>query len=353
MAERVRAGPVEAVRPAGLSSAVMTKRFARCGASALSVLPVPPVLSVRPVLPVLCVVCVLSVSAAIPPVLAAAEPVSAPKTAGPTMAEVLAAAAPSDWRPLDPENTLYVTLPTGRVVIELAPEFAPRHVANIKALVREGYFDGLSIIRAQDNYVVQWGDPDDAQPRPVKTAERALAPEFTRPAKGLAFVPLPDRDTYARETGFVSGFPAARDGKSGAAWLTHCYGMVGVARDVGADTGSGTGLYVVIGHAPRHLDRNITLVGRVVRGMQWLSALPRGTGNLGFYETPEQHVPLTSIRVAADLPAAERAPLELLRTDTHTFAALVASRRHRREEWYKVPAGKIDVCNVPLPVREK
>src|ERR1700754_5053138 len=82
--------------------------------------------------------------------------------AGKTMADVLAAAKPSDWRTLDPENTLYMELAGGRVVIELAPEFAPQHVANVRTLVRGKYFDGLSIMRSQDNFVVQWGDPAEA-----------------------------------------------------------------------------------------------------------------------------------------------------------------------------------------------
>src|SRR5581483_7807517 len=105
--------------------------------------------------------------------------------------------------------------------------------------------------------------------------------------------------------------------------------------------------------APRHLDRNVTLVGRVIQGMELLSSLPRGTGPLGFYEKAEQRVPIKSIRVASDVPAAERTELEVMRTDTPAFAAYVESRRNRREEWFKVPAGHVDVCNVPVPVRPK
>jgi peptidylprolyl isomerase len=151
--------------------------------------------------------------------------------------------------------------------------------------------------------------------------------------------------------GFSGGFPAARDPRSGQAWLAHCYAMVGAGRGNEPESGNGTELYVVIGHAPRQLDRNIALVGRVVQGMELLSVLPRGTGSLGFYEQPSQHVPITSVRVAADVPEAEHSRLEVLRTDTATFAALVEARRNRRDDWYKVPAGYIDLCNVPLPVR--
>jgi peptidylprolyl isomerase len=274
--------------------------------------------------------------------LAAAKPL--------TTAEVLAQSAPSDWRALDPQRTLYLELPAGRVIIELAPEFAPKHVENIVALVREGYFDGLAVMRVQDNYVVQWGDADNK--RAIRTAKKTLNAEFDRPAKGLAFTPLPDPDTYAGEVGFSNGFAAARDSATGTAWLAHCYGAVGAGRDTAADSGGGTELYAVIGHSPRHLDRNVTLVGRVVKGIELFSVLPRGTGNLGFYEKPEQRVPLRSIRVAADVPEAERTPLEVFRTDTRAFTAFVAARRTRTDDWFKYKVGRVELCNVPIPVRE-
>jgi peptidylprolyl isomerase len=271
------------------------------------------------------------------------------------MADVLATSKPSDWRMLDPENTLYLDLAAGRVVIELAPAFAPLHAKNIKALAHEHYFDGLAILRVQDNFVTQWGDPDADKParaRSLGSASKTLAPEFERAfANDLPFTVLPDGDVYAPEVGFSNGMPAARDPKSGKAWLAHCYGMVGAGRDVAVDSGPGTELYVVIGHAPRQLDRNIAVVGRVVQGMELLAALPRGTGPLGFYDKPGQQLPIKSVRLAADVPAAERTNLEVLRTDTATFADLVESRRNRRDDWYKVPAGKIDLCNVPIPVR--
>lgn len=267
-----------------------------------------------------------------------------------TMTEVLAAATSADWRPLDPERTLYIELPNGRVVVELAPQFAPSHVENVRALARERYYDGLPITRSQDNFVVQWSDPTGK--KPVGKASRTLPPEFTRPAAGLAFTPLPDPDTYAPQTGFVEGFPVARDSVTGAAWLVHCYGMIGAGRENAADSGGGPELYVVTGHAPRQLDRNVTLFGRVVQGMELLSSLPRGAGAMGYYEKPEQYTTIRAIRLAADVPAAQRTQLEVLRTDTRTFADLIESHRNRRDEWYKVAAGRIDICNVPLPVRE-
>ena len=287
----------------------------------------------------------------------AAVAADAPAPAKPlTMQQVLDASKPADWRPLDPAHTLYLDLAAGRVVIELAPEFAPRHAANIEALAREHYFDGLAILRSQDNFVVQWGDPDAGEKgkeRPIAHAQRTLKAEFTAPwsDEKMVWTSLPDGDVYANEVGFVRSMPAARETRSRKAWLTHCYGAVGVGRDTDADSGCGTELYVVIGQAPRQLDRNITVVGRVVQRMELLSTLPRGTGALGFYEKPEQRVPIKAVRVAADVPAAERTNLEVLRSDTPTFTALVESRRNRRDEWYKVPAGKIELCNVPIPVR--
>ena len=283
----------------------------------------------------------------------AAEPDAKPapyKSAG----EILDASPAADWRAVDPENTLYLELPAGRVVMELAPGFVPLHAANIKTLVREKYFDGLAVIRSQDNYVVQWGDAeeDEAKARPLGSAKASFDPEFSVPVSAATpFNRLPDGDVYAPQVGFGDGFPAARDAEGARTWLTHCYGAVGVARGNEPEGGNGSGLYVIIGHAPRHLDRNVTVVGRVLQGMELLSTLPRGTGPLGFYEKAEQRVPIRAIRVAADVPAAERTPLQVLRTDSPTFEALTESRRNRRDPWTVTPAGAIGLCNVQIPVR--
>lgn len=271
-----------------------------------------------------------------------------------TMQDILAASRPSDWRALDPANTLYLELDTGRVVLELAPAFAPEHVANIRTLARERYWDGLDIYRSHDNFVVQFGDPteDEAERKPIGEATAHLPAEFDRPAAGVPFTMLPDVDGWAPQVGFSEGFPVARDPAEGRAWLAHCYGALGAGRGMAADSSNGTELYVVTGQSPRQLDRNITLVGRVVDGIERLSALPRGTGPLGFQEDPADYVPIRSVRLAADVPPAERSDLQVLRTDTPLFTELVESRRNRRDDWYLRPAGHIDLCNVPVPVRE-
>jgi peptidylprolyl isomerase len=276
------------------------------------------------------------------------------RVAPPTAAQVLEAAQPSDWRRPDPADTLYLDLPAGRVVIELAPRFAPEHVANIKAMVRGKFFDGLPIGRVQDNYVTQWGDMDEV--RQSEAATRKL-PDETAIAwdRKLPIVKLPDLDGYAPATGWLDGFPVGVESKpSGQVWLTHCYGTVGVGRGDWPDTGSGSELYAVIGQAPRHLDRNIVLVGRVLRGMELLSSLPRGSGAMGFYADEEKpgRTLIRSARLASDVPPADRTALEVLRTDTPLFTRYVEARRNRRESWFVRPAGHIDVCNLPIPVRE-
>lgn len=269
----------------------------------------------------------------------------------PTTAEVLANSNDAEWRQPDPAHTLYVELESGRVVIELAPAFAPGHVANIQALARAGFYDQAMVTRSQENYVVQWGLPEEAGTGHRGDARDAIDAEFDRAADGLDFTALEDGDVYADQVGWSGGFPAARDTTRGRAWLAHCYAAVGAGRGNAADSSDGGQLYVVIGHSPRHLDRNITTVGRVIHGMEHLSVLPRGTGPLGFYEHPDQRIALRRARLASEVPEAERTALEILRTDSDSFAALVQARRHRREEWFIDPVGRVELCNVPVPVR--
>ena len=288
-------------------------------------------------------------AASLPAGAADAQPALAAK---PTLSDVIKASAPSDWRALDPNRTLYMELPAGRVVIELAPAFAPQNVANIETLAREHYFDGLAVIRSQDNFVAQWGDADEQHPKSLGTAREKVPAEFTVPAtRQQHFVRQRDSDGYAPQIGHADGMPAGLDPKTRSTWLAHCYGMVGVARDNDSDSGNGSGLYAVTGHGPRQLDRNITVVGRVVSGMGLLSTLPRGTGPLGFYEKPEQYTAIKTVRLASDVPEAERSQLEVMRTDSATYAAAVEAQRNRGGPWTKVASGYIDLCNAPIPVR--
>jgi len=276
----------------------------------------------------------------------------------PGASALLAQSKPDEWRTPDPGNLLYLQLPTGRVIIELAPDFTPLHAANIRALVRAHYFDGLSVVRVQDDFVTQWGTPEDPAdgyspaPRDRGNAKTSVPPEFTRPFDAaLQWTPLPDGDVHAPEVGFSQGFPAGRDRSSGEEWLLHCYGMVAVARGNDPQSGDGGSLYTVIGQA-RRLDRNLAVVGRVLVGMPLLSGLPRGSGAMGFYTPSDPHTPIRSMQVAADVPAAQRTPIQVLRTGSATFAALLDAARNRHDAFYTVAPGKVGVCAIPVPVRE-
>ena len=292
--------------------------------------------------------------------LAVATPALAQDAATPpkrkSAKEIIDAAPASAWRDLDPANTLYMELPSGRVVIELAPGFAPEHVANIRTMAKGGFWDGLTIYRSQDNFVVQFGDPEGEEAgkaKPYPTGTRTKLPaEFTRSDKGVRFDRLPDVDGWAPQIGFIDGMPAARDPKAGKAWIAHCYGVVGAGRNSAPDSSIGAELYVVIGQAPRALDHQLTVVGRVVKGMELLSVTPRGPAPMGFYAKPEQRAPILSVKLASDVPEAQRTRLQLLRTDSQAFIDATEARRNRVDDFYTQPAGHIDLCNVSLPVRE-
>ncbi|HEY1605408.1 MAG TPA: peptidylprolyl isomerase [Allosphingosinicella sp.] len=270
----------------------------------------------------------------------------------PDPTKIVQSAPASAWRRIDPDDLLVMELKEGgRVVIELAPAFAPVHIANIRAFARAGWWNNASIYRVQDNYVVQWGNGDAKGALPAGIVKTPPA-EYDRPLAGLKMRPFPYPDSYAPRVGHSGGWPVGYDPKKGRAWLTHCYGYVGVGRDLAPDTGTGGELYAVIGQPPRHLDLNIALVGRVIEGMTLLSARPRGTGALGFYEDPKQNVPIARIRLASAMPPAERPHYEAMWTDSPAFAAYLLGRANRGGDFFKRPAGGVDICNAPVPVRK-
>jgi peptidylprolyl isomerase len=272
-------------------------------------------------------------------------------------AELLKNSKPEDWRPARQEDLLYFQLPNGRAIIELAPWAAPEHVKRVKSLAREKFWDGLEVARVQDGYVVQWMDPKAGTPehKKFKGFDEAMPPEFEVPAQTVknTFAPLLDKDTYADETGFRAGFAVGQDKREKTTWLLHCYGAVGVGRDNAPKSGNGTELYAVIGGNPRPLDRNVAVIGRVIQGMEVLSSLPRGHGEMGFYDKDkgEKPVKIVSIRLGTDVPEKERVNLEVMKTDTTLFKNWREARRNREEEWFVRKAGKIDACNVSIPVR--
>ena len=267
--------------------------------------------------------------------------------------EIVAEAPASAWRDINPDNLVVMDLSNGaRVVIQLAPEFAPVHVANIRALAKGNWWSGAAIYRVQDNYVVQWGNNESTKPLPPGVIAKPPA-EYHRSLKGLSVRPLGYADDYAPSAGFAGGWPIGYDPKTGTANLTHCYGYVGVGRDLSPDTGTGGELYAVIGHAPRHLDRNIAVVGRVIEGIDRLSSLPRGTEALGFYKDESMQVPISAVRLASEIPATERPAYQFMDTGSATFGAYVKVRANRKDDFFIRPAGGVDLCNAAVPVRKK
>lgn len=268
-------------------------------------------------------------------------------------AQIIGTAPASAWAAIADDDLMLIDLADGkRVAVWLASGFAPVHVDNIRRFARAGWWLDATIYRVQDNYVTQWGDATEKKPPADGIA--ALPPaEYEWPAAKLIAVRNRFRDSYARRTGFsADGWALAGDGKR--AWLPHCYGMVGVARNLAPDTGNGSDLYTVIGHAPRHLDRNIALVGRIITGMEVMSALPRGTGGgLGLYENPAQRVPIARVTIASDLPAAERPRYEYLKPTAAEFGRYLESRANRAPPFFTKPANAADLCNLPVPVRAR
>ena len=282
-------------------------------------------------------------------VAAVAQAPAPPKFATPT--GVIAASKPAEWRSIAADDLMVIDLKDGkRIVVKLAPLFAPVHVANIRALAKSGYWQGAAIYRVQDNYVAQWGNNDSDKPLPAGVVKKPPA-EYHRALRGLRITPLGSSDSYAPAVGYVQGWPVAYDPKAGTANLPHCYASVGVGRDLSPDTGMGGELYAAIGHGPRSLDRVIAVIGRVVSGIEHLSSLPRGTEALGFYKERSSDVPIANVRLASMLPDAERPRFEYLRETSASFAHWLRDKKNRRDEFYIRPAGGVDLCNAIVPVR--
>lgn len=289
-------------------------------------------------IPILCLAALL---------LAAAPP----KKLTPT--DIVAASPASAWKAIPADDLMVMDLAKGgRVVVQLAPKFAPVHVANIRALARTGYWQGATIYRVQDNYVAQWGNNESEKPWPQGVTAKPPA-EYWRSLKGLRIKPLGSPDAYAPAAGFVDGWPVGFSPKAGWATLAHCYSTVGVGRDLAPDTGTGGELYAIIGHATRHMDRNLAIVGRVIEGIDLLSSLPRGTETLGFYKDKAQAVPITTIRLASDIAAGERPAFEVMDSNSASFARYLKLRSHRSDDFYVTSASGVDLCNVQVPVRKK
>ncbi|WP_114521716.1 peptidylprolyl isomerase [Altererythrobacter sp. ZODW24] len=280
----------------------------------------------------------------------------------PTPNSVIEAAAPEEWAAIPTSDLMVMRLADDaegnrrEVVIQLMPKpFSQGWVDNIRLLANTSFWDGTTVYRVVDNWVTQWGDGEDneelAKPLPEGIK---VVPESEYVAK------VPDEkseqagrfgliDSYAEATDFRDGFPIVQTGDYW--WPTHCYASVGVARDLTPNTGTGAELYTVIGHAPRQLDRNIAVVGRVIEGMEHLSTLPRGKGGAGVYADDSKRVPIEWVRMADDLSEEARPKFEYLATESASFERYVKVRANRGDSFYQVAAGGVDICNVQVPIR--
>jgi cyclophilin family peptidyl-prolyl cis-trans isomerase len=312
-----------------------------------------------------CLVLLIALSATALPVLAESPPVI--PLPAPSPGEIVNMAKPEEWVAIAATGLLVMDLAADakgkprRVVIQLMPPpFSQGWIGNIRKLAAAHWWDGTSVNRVQDNYVVQWGDVTEKKALPVglvTVGEEEYVVDNLFGETGYIMrdkhppLNLDQRDPYGR-TEFLRGWPIAWPGERSSGWPIHCYAMVGVGRNLSPDTGSGAELYTVIGHAPRHLDRNIALVGRVIEGIEHLSSLPRGTGALGFYETAEERVPIRSVRIGSEMETDKPLPrYEYLSTESESFAKYADARANRRDPFFIKPAGGADICNIPVTVR--
>lgn len=263
---------------------------------------------------------------------------------------VRAAAEEPTWREVEPDNLVFIDLAEGEVVIELNPGFAPKTVAQFRRLVRERFYDGLAFYRVIDGFVAQGGDGSDL-------GELSDVPlidaEFERGwTDDLPFTAVQKPDLFAPETGFVDGFAAGRDLAGGKTWLLHCPGAVAMARNDGADS-SRTDFYIVIGQAPRYLDRNMNVFGRVIHGMEAVQRIRRGpAGDNGIIRDDTQTSRIRGLVLASDIPEGERREAYVMDTGSEGFADLLDDRRERKQRFFHHrPPPVLDACQVPMAGR--
>lgn len=262
-------------------------------------------------------------------------------------AEILAETTAQDWRTIPAEDTLVIELERGKVVVALSPSAAPRHVEQVRKLARAHFYDGLSFYRVIDGFVAQGGDPFGE--RKIRKAKKSMKSEFERAGDDIAFAAVKDVDGFAPVAGFLESLPAGHDERTGTYWLLHCAGAFAFGREDGPDTAS-TEFYIAL-QPQRYLDRNMSVFGRVIDGMQHLQMLRR-------VEPPESKdadigEKIVSIRLAADLPAEARPSFEILDSARPAFAEFAEARRNRPESFFHYRADHLDVCQMPVPVRRK
>ena len=239
--------------------------------------------------------------------------------------------------PLDPEYTLYIDVPDGRVVVELTKDFAPMHVDQVRALAREGHYDGFVFHRVIEDFLAQAAEP--TWQKVILTARDAVPAEFEQAwSDDLPWIPVAGPDEFGEEAGLVNGFPARRDPASGRVWLTRCPATFGFARANDPDSGRASFWITLVDN--RFNDRNDTAFGRVVWGMEHISRLRRTNG-----QDFENGVPVLAVRVAADLPENERLPLALPDWSDPAIAEWVANAGTQDTEWHVHTPRRYELCH--------
>lgn len=254
------------------------------------------------------------------------------------------------WREVDTENLVYMELPSGTVLIELNPVFAPRTVEQFRDLVRNRFYDGLGFYRVIDGFVAQGGDGSDLGELSDKPTIEA---EFERKwDEEMLWQYAQEPGLFAPQTGFVDGFAAGRDPEEKKIWLTHCPGVVAMARNNDKDS-SRSDFYFVIGQAPRYLDRNMNIFGRVIDGMEFVQQIARGPkDNNGIFRDETKITRMRSMRLAADISEDERMTAYVVDTNSVGFLDSLEARRERKQAFFHhKPPEVLDVCQVPLGVR--
>ncbi len=260
----------------------------------------------------------------------------------------------SIWRPVSINNSVLLTLPHGKVVIELAPQFAPQHVAQFRQLTQQGFYNGTKFYRVIDGFVAQAG-PKEGSKKDKSVPLLAMEAEWRFNAKEL-YTPVQKNDLFAAQTGFKDSFAMAFQTKNkqtpNRAWLTHCPGVVAMARNNEADSAS-SHFYVVMGQAPRYLDNIMTIFGRVVYGMQHIHAITRTEVMAGEQAiNARKFTPIVSMKLMADVPKSQQIQIAVENTESKAFRERLESRRHRNSAFfYKKPPPVLDVCQIPIRSR--
>jgi peptidylprolyl isomerase len=262
----------------------------------------------------------------------------------------LSAATQPTWRELNPENTVFVEMSEGLVVIELNPVFAPDTVKQFKQLAGDRFYDGLGFYRVIDGFVAQGGDGSDLGELsnvPLVDAEFEIDWD-----EEFSYMQVQSPDMFAPETGFIDGFAVARDPSRNKVWLTHCPGIVAMARNDDPDS-SRTDFYIVIGQAPRYLDRNMNIFGRVVYGMDVVQQIKRGpAADNGIIEDEAESSRIRKMQLLSEIPEEDRLNVYVMDTSDKGFKKLLKGRLNRKQKFFhNKPPKVLDVCQVPVAGR--